>query len=178
MGYHLSMTDDSHQALLRHLAEGALRLARRAAAVPAERVRWKPAHDAFSIVEHACHLRDLEIEGHGARIRRLLDEDLPVLEEIDGSAWAVQRRYARQAPDAAWEAFAAARAANVRTLRDALPVHAQRKGLFGGFGIVTLEQLAREMAAHDDAHAAELDALVRALADHQRVRDSSSNSSP
>jgi hypothetical protein len=55
--------------------------------------RWKPSPEVFSVVEHLCHLRDLEAEGYQLRIRRLVEEDLPTLDEIDGSAWAAERGY-------------------------------------------------------------------------------------
>lgn len=122
---------------------------------------FKPAPDAFSMVEHLCHLRDLEAEGYQSRIRRLVQEDLPTLEEIDGSAWAAQRGYQQQSAEEAVAAFALHRAQTLQLLGDHLPRHAGRKGLFGGFGIITLAGLAREIAAHDAAHRGELQQLLQ-----------------
>jgi len=119
----------------------------------------RPAGDAFSLVEHLCHLRDLEREGYLLRIRRILAEDLPELSEIDGSILAVERDYLAQDAGAALRAWQAARAQTVALLRDALPRHGQRKGIFGGFGVITLAALAESMAAHDAAHWQELQEL-------------------
>ncbi len=129
-------------------------------ALPPAQRRWKPAGEVFSLVEHLCHLRDLEAEGYQVRIRRLVEEDLPTLEEIDGSAWAVERNYQEQPAEQALAAFAAHRGQTLRLLREHLPRHAQRKGLFGGFGIVTLAGLAREIEAHDATHREELQQLL------------------
>jgi len=125
---------------------------------PASRT-WKPSPEAFSLVEHLCHLRDLEAEGYQVRIRRLVEEDLPTLDEIDGSAWAVERGYQQQSAEQALADFSRHRAQTLRLLAEHLPQHAERKGLFGGFGIITLARLAREIAAHDAAHRRELQQL-------------------
>lgn len=125
---------------------------------------WNPSPPAgvFSLVEHLCHLRDLEAEGYQPRIRRLLQEDLPTLHEIDGSQWAVERRYAQQSAPQALQAFTRLRGQTLAMLREALPLHAGRRGLFGGFGIVTLAGLAHEMLRHDQGHLEEIEALLRA----------------
>lgn len=124
---------------------------------------WKPAPETFSLVEHLCHLRDLEAEGYQVRIRRLVEEDLPTLEEIDGSAWAVERGYQQQSAEQALAEFSRHRTQTLQLLAQHLPRHAERKGLFGGFGIITLAGLAREIASHDAAHLAELAQLRAAL---------------
>jgi hypothetical protein len=131
-------------------------------AMPASRWTWQPAASAFSLLEHACHLRDLEAEAYQVRIRRIVDEDLPTLQEVDGSAWAIERDYQRQSMEQAVADFARHRAATVQMLAQALPLHAGRKGLFGGFGIVTLQGLAQEIARHDAEHRKEMEGLLAA----------------
>jgi hypothetical protein len=129
-------------------------------AMPAARWTWQPAPGVFSLLEHVCHLRDLEAEAYQVRMRRIVDEDLPTLAEVDGSAWAVERQYQRQSMQQALADFARHRARTVELLAELLPQHAQRKGLFGGFGIITLEGLAREVARHDAEHRKEMAALL------------------
>src|SRR5262245_53798076 len=53
----------------------------------------KPSAEAFSIRENVHHLRDIEVEGFSQRLRRLLSEEQPHLEGIDGDRLAVERRY-------------------------------------------------------------------------------------
>ncbi|MEW6706521.1 MAG: DinB family protein [Pseudomonadota bacterium] len=146
-------------ALIERLARMPSLLADAVAGLPAARWTCKPAPGSFSPVEHACHLRDLEAEGYQVRIRRLIEEDLPTLDEVDGSAWATERGYQAQSLREALADFTRHRQATLGLLADGLPRHAGRKGLFGGFGIVTLAGLAREIAAHDAGHLQELQAL-------------------
>ena len=42
-------------------------------------LRWKDAEGNFSALENICHLRDIEIEGYTARIKRILEENNPSL---------------------------------------------------------------------------------------------------
>ncbi|MED5617892.1 DinB family protein [Ideonella sp. BN130291] len=161
---HTTTDPSSDPALLDTLAQMPAQLQALARALPPHRHAWRPGSDLFSLLEHACHLRDLEAEGYQLRIRRLVEEDLPELQEIDGSSWAVERDYQAQSLDEAMGAFAAHRARTVALLADTLPRHAGRKGLFGGFGIVTLGELVRGMAAHDASHREEIAALVAAAA--------------
>src|SRR5215470_1921827 len=51
---------------------------------------------APSPVEQCWHLADLEREGYGSRIRRLLDESNPVLPDFDGARVARERKYAER----------------------------------------------------------------------------------
>nr|WP_316643770.1 DinB family protein [uncultured Roseateles sp.] len=119
---------------------------------------------AFSLTEQICHLRDIELEGYTQRLARVLSEELPELQEIDGSTLAETRRYQQQDAMLALDLFCRQRQANVELLRTHLHAHGQRKGIFGGFGIVTLASLVQGMAAHDAEHLDELEALLQARA--------------
>lgn len=123
---------------------------------PVEHWRSRPAGGGFSLVEQLCHLRDLEREGFAVRIRRIVDDDMPELQEIDGSSLAIERDYQSQDARAAWRDWRAARHETVAMLREALPRHAARTGMYGGFGVVTLAELVRGIAAHDESHREEM----------------------
>ena len=83
----------------------------------AEELRRKPAAEEFSFVEHACHLRDIEREGYGERIRRLLRETRPLLADIDGGRLARERRYNEQEFGEGLSAFERARPKRLRAAR-------------------------------------------------------------
>jgi hypothetical protein len=123
-----------------------------------------PDHD-FSLVEHVCHLRDLEIEAFGVRVRRVLAEELPVLESVDGTALAAQRSYRREPADQAFEAFSKARRRLVGRLRRLTENERRRLGLRDGIRRMTLEDLAVEIDDHDQTHILEVDELLLALDD-------------
>ncbi|WP_261330256.1 DinB family protein, partial [Burkholderia contaminans] len=69
------------------------------AAVPDGYARWTPddwagiPSEHFSPLGQLCHVRDIEIDGYHVRLRRMLDEDRPLLVSIDGDALAIERRY-------------------------------------------------------------------------------------
>lgn len=117
-----------------------------------------PAH-GFSLVEHAWHLADLELEAYLLRIRRLLDEDSPQLVEVDGDRIAADRGYHRRPLAPALERFRVARAATIELLASLSPDQRARAGRFAGESL-TIDQLAGQILAHDRAHARELAALV------------------
>ena len=133
-------------ALVRRLAQG----------LADADLRWKPAGDQFSFVENACHLRDIEVEGYGARIRKLLTENHPQLPDVDGSRLARERDYNSQDFDAALVEFAQARAANVRAIRELSAGQLNRGGVLEGVGEITLGKLFLLMHEHDEAHRREL----------------------
>jgi hypothetical protein len=151
--------DDLHQRLARmprFLATCAARLPR------AEWTR-QPSPGLFSLVEHCCHLRDLEEEGYTLRLRRMLREDGPALEDFDGGAVAARRRYPAQDLVAALEAFTAARTWNLAVLSALDAPALARPATFGEHGTITVAELAGLMAEHDAGHHAELVALFATL---------------
>ena len=54
------------------------------ARLDAGKLRSKPNSSLFSPLEDMWHLRDIEAEGYLTRIKRILAEDMPVLEDLDG----------------------------------------------------------------------------------------------
>jgi len=124
--------------------------------------RSKPAGDAFSLVEHVCHLRDIDGDGHRVRLDRMLSEECPSLPDIDGGALAKQRGYQNQDLAAALDAFTATRWEIVGRLAKLSIEERQRTGLMAGTSNITVEGLAGAMMAHDSEH---LDELARLAAE-------------
>jgi len=112
--------------------------------------------DEFSALENICHLRDLEIEGYGERIVRILEEDNPSLADLDGTRLAIERDYNNQDAKAALAAFSDARSRNLNLLKNLTPEQMAREGVFEGVGVINLEQLVEMMVEHDEGHVAEL----------------------
>jgi hypothetical protein len=155
---------DSLEAMPRELQSAALRMT-------AEAALAGRADGGFSLVEHAWHLADLEREGFGARIRRLLAEKDPMLPDFDGARIAAERNYRERSLAEGVAAFLAARTANVALLRS-LPDGAWgRPGRQEGVGPLFLRDVPRLMREHDDSHRAEIAAL---LAGTSRPRESMS----
>ncbi len=125
--------------------------------------RCKPANGAFALVEHAWHVADLEQEGFGARIERILDQSNPYLPDFAGHELARRRRYLEQAMWPAVTRFAATREANIQRLESVAASDWSRKGTQELVGEITLDDLLASMLRHDTAHANELVELLGEL---------------
>lgn len=129
----------------------------------ADAPRRQPKPGDFSLVEHACHLRDLEREGYLVRVARILAEDVPELAGFNGGAIAAARNYPEQDPVKAAQDFTAARHELLAKVRSLPPQALTREAVFAGKRI-TLTGLLGMMAGHDAEHRQELEALDRWLA--------------
>lgn len=132
-----------------------------AAQVPDALVRVRSG--PFALVEHAWHMGDLEREGFGERIRRLLAEDDPFLPDFDGEKAAREREYLELELPAALAAFAAAREENLRRLRSVAGEQWACSGRQEGVGTVALAEIPRRMLDHDLAHLNEIADLLSDL---------------
>jgi hypothetical protein len=122
-------------------------------------LRAKQSDDEFSVVEHICHLRDIEIEGYAVRIDRILKESSPELPDIDGSQLAIERDYNHQPVDVALEQFQRVRHKNVELLRGLDKEQLNREGKLEGVGTVTVRRLLFLMHEHDESHLSDLRAI-------------------
>jgi len=126
-----------------------------------ERARTRPAGGSFSFVEHVWHLADLEKDGYGERIRRLLAEDRPELPDFDGARIAAERDYRSREISEGLAAFSDARRRNLATLRELTAAQRARRGRQEGVGPLALGDLPKKMLEHDRSHRGELEELVR-----------------
>jgi hypothetical protein len=139
-------------------------LGQRFASIPDGEAIQRGPDDAFSPVEQCWHLADLEREGFGERIRRLLGEEDPFLPDFDGARLARERDYRARSLDEGLAAFRAGREANLALLRSLGPDQWTRAGTQEGVGRVALCDLPSMMAEHDAAHRAEIEAWGQARA--------------
>jgi hypothetical protein len=144
--------DDGFRAAREALAEAPARLMAALTAIPREHWRSAPAAGGFPVVEHACHLRDLETEGYRVRLDRILAEDRPSLPDFDGEAVARERGYRAQDAVAACNAFAAVRAGVVARLAALSALDRTRVGLLDGRTPITVDGMVAAMRAHDTDH--------------------------
>jgi DinB superfamily len=157
------MTQTELQNLIASLAETPTIVRQLIGELSTDEARWRPAANEFSALEQACHLRDIEREAYAVRLRRLLDEDEPVLADVNGARLAQERAYQSQDLAAALEAFAQARRESMATVEKLSLDELQRSGTLEGVGRVTVAQLFELMRAHDAEHCAELRALCAGL---------------
>jgi hypothetical protein len=135
-------------------------VARRPAATLATRVA---GCGTFSLAEHVWHLHDLELEGYGVRLRRLLAEDDPRLPDLDGDRLAAERRYNDRSIAPALRALVRARRRHVAQLRRLDAAALARAGELDGVGRVSLAALVLRWRSHDMGHRLEMERLAERL---------------
>jgi hypothetical protein len=155
----LSELEDMPQQL-----ERALRL------IPRDRLGWKPESwdgspaENFSVLEHICHLRDIEADGYHVRVQRMLDEANPSLASLDSYEIARERRYENAQIADALASFRSARAVTVERLRGVSDAQLARAGDFAEYGRLTLRALIHYLRSHDQQHLAGIQYLAGKIA--------------
>lgn len=154
---YLRLDDTQRAQLLDALAAMPDYLRREFVGLNAEEARLPGADGGFCPLEQVWHLADLEQEGFAVRIRRLCEEDEPVLEDFDGARIAQERNYRARMLAPGLEAFGRARRANLAALRSlAAPVW-RRAGIQAGIGAVMLCDMPSFLLQHDAAHRLEIE---------------------
>jgi DinB superfamily len=135
-------------------------LRRVALGIPSRLQRTRPSAGGFSLLEHACHLRDYEAEGIQLRMVRILGESAPALADFPGDRLAVERKYNEQDFSAALRSFESKRRETQRLLSGLSDPELERKADFGSEGRVSLRRMIAIFAEHDVTHRHELDELA------------------
>ena len=155
---YMALSQAGREALSRTLEDMPLYLEREFLGLTPEQARLQGPDSAFSPVEQVWHLADLEREGFGRRIERLLSEPEPQLPDFDGAAVAAARQYRSLSLAAGLAAFRDARQHNLARLRGVSAEDWGRSGQQDGVGRVSLCDLPSFMSQHDAAHRAEIEA--------------------
>jgi len=128
-----------------------------------EQERALGADGTLSPVEQVWHLADLEREGFGERIRRLLSEKEPTLPDFDGAKRAAERNYRGLSLEDGLAAFAAARTQNLAALRSIDGPAWFLNGTQDGVGKVSLCDIPGFMSQHDRSHKAEIEEWLKSV---------------
>jgi hypothetical protein len=161
---YMKLSADEREALIAKLAEMPAFLERELLRLTPQETLMAGPDEIFSPVEQAWHLADLEREGFGLRIRRLLSETDPRLPDFDGTAVAAQRNYRQRSIAEGLSIFKAARRDNLALLRSVPSDAWTRAGEQEGVGPVALCDMPSFMAQHDAAHRAEIEEWKRVMA--------------
>ena len=136
------------------------------AAIPAAYKGWTPPSwegvpsESFSAIGQICHVRDIELDGYHVRFHRMLHEEVPVLESLDGYHLATERDYEHANAE---EVFAVIRSSREKTLQilSALTQDQwNRTAAFEGYGLLTVRSLAHYLCSHDQQHLAGMQWLL------------------
>ena len=157
---YITLSRDEQRDVLAQLKAMPDFLAERFSALSPEAASTPAANGAFGPAEHCWHLADLEVEGFGLRIARLLSEADPSLPDFDGARIAEERAYRTRSLPEAIAAFKFARAANLEIFGRLTEGEWSRAGNQEGVGRVALCDLPHLMVEHDRAHRIEIEAMA------------------
>jgi hypothetical protein len=135
-------------------------------AIPKSSWHWSPQSwqgvpcESLNAIEQICHVRDIEIEGYHVRFERMLNEDEPRLDSLDGYALVQQKNYAQSDPKAVFKAFRAARIETLHLLEKLTEPQLQRVGNFETYGRLTVAGLIHYLCSHDLQHLSGLQWLL------------------
>ena len=126
-----------------------------------EALRRRPAPDEWSIKEVCAHLRDsLEIDGE--RIRRMVEEDDPVIPGYDQEALARERDYQNASMPLILTALRAFSGGNAYMLEGLSEEQWRRGGHHEERGAISVGGYAEQQAEHVRAHLEQLRSLCSA----------------
>ncbi len=144
--------------VLARLEAGPGRLAAALKGVPEETLRRRGADGKWSMIENACHLRDIE-RVYAERFTRIAFTEAPALWMLDNDRTASLRKYGEDDPARVAKEWKRLRGETLLLLR-ALPDAAwQRRGRHPTRGEKTIEELALVLAGHDESHLSRIEAL-------------------
>jgi len=143
-------------ALLGALAKTPDRVAELAAGLDAQTLRERPEPDEWSMKEVLAHLMELESRLFLPRFRLMATQDRPRFEGFDPIAWGRERDRREGRFDDDLATFRRARAETLAYLATLPPGTAERPGLSGHFGPLTLAQYVTHEADHDLEHLAQM----------------------
>lgn len=150
----------SYQDLLAELAAMPKALSSVIEGFPASALKKRPKGTGFSVLEHVCHLRDLDQDAYRLRADLILKSDQPVLHSVDGTKWAEERGYLKQDLKSALAAFKKYRASLVARFSRLSEKERRRFGLFDGVKRMSIDDLVLDICNHDRIHRQELDDLA------------------
>jgi hypothetical protein len=157
---HLSQIDaiKTRFEVLVRLEAGPKALRAATADLAAEALRRRPEPGKWSILEIACHLRDVE-QVYAERFTKMAHRERPSFWMLDNERVAKALRYGEARLGDVLKEFARRRNDTLTLLRALPPTAWQRTGLHPKRGEVSIEQLARVLADHDRSHLDRIRAL-------------------
>lgn len=134
------------------------RLAASLKGIPRKLLLWTPSPGKWSIQEIVCHMRDMERDAYLARYRRILDEENPLLKNIDGDTYALELEYRRMKLSDVVRDWRQLRKETLKLLKSVKDEQWQRAGVHETDGPLTLETLLRRQAVgNDEAHLGQIE---------------------
>jgi len=116
-----------------------------------EELRQAAQDGGWGIVEILSHIQDWEEVAH-ERVRSILEQTRPELEDYDDSLWAIEHDYGSQNGHTVLACIVELRSQLVERLRHLEPASWQRQAILAGEGEITLRWLMQRLVEHDARH--------------------------
>ena len=128
--------------------------------LPRALLLWRPAPGKWSIAEIVAHMRDMERDAYQARYRRMLEEENPLLPDVDGDVAALENGYRALKLTEVVRDWKRLRRENLAALRKVRGEAWQRPGVHATAGPLTVAGLLRRHArGNDEAHLGQIEAI-------------------
>jgi DinB superfamily len=135
------------------------KLARLVKAVPASKLRKRPAPGKWSIAEIAAHLADVEIVV-GYRMRVILGAPGTSIQAFDQDSWVTSGHYEKRDTRKAIEQYRVLREANLALLKSLAPEQWKHYGMHSERGEESIELIVRMIAGHDLNHIQQIERIL------------------
>lgn len=132
------------------------------AAMPPVLLTWHPAPGEWSAQQVIGHLIECEQRGFAGRIRLILADDRPQLQEWDPDSVALARRDDERAAADLLREFSDMRAASTAMVASLTAADYARGGNHPNVGFLTVRDVLHEWVGHDRIHLAQIGANIRA----------------
>lgn len=129
-----------------------------------DQLHWKPSPQRWSIAEVLAHLVNVEKFVLGLRVRRIVEENLPVFEFYDQNEYSAKGAYSGRDARTELDNFTRIRGESIAFLRSVPAAAWERQGRHPEAGLVTVRQLLNLWAFHDLGHIRQIAELFRASA--------------
>lgn len=158
------MTPEERQQLIEQYADGFNEVRKSLEGFPENHLTSRPLEGKWSACEIVQHLADSEMTS-AIRIRKLLAQEKPAIENYDQEAFATRLKYNEREIEPALDALRGARSSTTQLLRIMTEEDWQREGSHPEHPTYTAEDWLRIYAAHAHNHAAQIRRLREALKD-------------
>ena len=156
------MTPEERESLIKQYAEGYAEVQKSLEGFPENRLTAHPIEGKWSACEIVQHLADSEMTS-AIRLRRLLAEDRPAIQNYDQDDYAARLKYNERDMQPALDALRGARSSTAQLLRMMSEEDWQREGSHPEHASYTAEDWLKIYAAHAHNHASQIQRLREAL---------------
>jgi len=135
------------------------RLADLVVSVPENKLKARPSPDKWSVAELLAHFADAEIVSTW-RYRQMIEHDGCPLPGYDQMLWHKLGEYPSRRPEESLMLFRLLREANLRLFAQLTPEEWRRSGIHAERGLMTVRDLALQIAGHDLNHLEQIRKII------------------